>query len=242
VFSLQNVEAKKATDQLLTTVIGLVASKSKGAVEQYNDMLQENKLASLEFDAYKTTTQSDIARKNTEILALQESLSQANAVNAKADKVLQQVKESSASSRKELIQEYENKMQEFRAENASSASMKRQLEKAKTSVMDLEKRYNTSEDKNIELNGSLECLKSDLIALEKINHNLTETIKKMTNQASKNDFADTFEEVMREEMMAMKGAFEAKLKIARQQTEAMSRKRQSEISRIESSRSTGGLR
>ncbi len=30
-----------------------------------------------------------------------------------------------------------------------------------------------------------------------------DTIKKMTNQASKNDFADTFEEVMREEMMAM---------------------------------------
>lgn len=223
-------------------MINLISSKSKAAVEQYNDILQENKLTTVEFDAYKTTTSTDLSRKNAEILELQESLSKAYAVNAKADTVLLEVKESNAKSRKELIQDYENKIQEFRADNAASGAVKRQLEKAKANVDILEKRCSAAEDKNIELNGSLECLKSDLAALEKMNQTLMETIKKMTNQASKNDFADTFEEVMREEMMAMKMAFEEKLKIARQQTEAMSKKRQSEINRIEGSRSTGGLR
>jgi chromosome segregation ATPase len=223
-------------------VVSLVASKSKVAVDQYNEMLQESKLASIELDAYKTTSRADLARKNAEILALQESLSKAYVANEKADSILQEAKDSSSSSRKELIQEYENKMQEFRADHAASASMKRQLEKAKTGLESLEHRCAVAEDKNMDMNGSLECLKSDLTALEKINQNLMDTIKKMTNQASKNDFADTFEEVMREEMMAMKMAFETKLKIAREQTEAMSKKRQSEISRIEGSRSTSGLR
>jgi chromosome segregation ATPase len=238
----QNPEAKKATDQLFSSVVSLVAEKSKAAVEQFNDILQEKKLASVEFEAFKSTTQSDLARKNAEILALQESLSKAYDANGKADSILKEVRDNYANSRKDLIQDYESKIQEYRAENASSASMKRQLEKAKTSVEELEKRCVTAENKNIELDGSMECLKSDLAALEKMNQSLMDTIKKMTNEASKNDFADTFEEVMREEMMAMKGAFEQKLKIARQQTEAMSRKRQSEISRIEGSRSSSGLR
>ena len=205
-------------------------------------MLQENKLVTLELEAYKTTSQTDLTRKNAEILALQESLSKAYEANEKSNNILQEAKDTAASSRKELIQDYENKIQVFRADNAASGSMKRQLEKATTNAVNLEKRCSIAEEKNIEMNGSLECLKSDLAALEKMNQSLMDTIKKMTNQASKNDFADTFEEVMREEMMAMKMAFEVKLKIARQQTEAMSKKRQSEITRIEGSKSASGLR
>lgn len=236
-----NTEAKQATDQLFSSVVRLVADKSKAAVQQYNDMLEQHKHANAEMDALKSSSQTELAQKNAEILALQESLSKAYSENEKSAGILQEVKENYANSRKDLIEDYEGKMQQYRADNASSASMKRQLEKAKTSVEELEKKNVAAEHKNIELKGSVDCLKSDMAALEKMNQNLMDTIKKMTNDASKNDFADTFEEVMREEMMAMKGAFEEKLKIARQQTEAMSRKRQSEISRIEGSRSSTGL-
>eukprot|EP00603_Paraphysomonas_imperforata_P008461 CAMPEP_0114424154 /NCGR_PEP_ID=MMETSP0103-20121206/6539_1 /TAXON_ID=37642 ORGANISM="Paraphysomonas imperforata, Strain PA2" /NCGR_SAMPLE_ID=MMETSP0103 /ASSEMBLY_ACC=CAM_ASM_000201 /LENGTH=574 /DNA_ID=CAMNT_0001592881 /DNA_START=48 /DNA_END=1775 /DNA_ORIENTATION=+ len=237
-----NPEAKKATDQLFTSVVSLVSEKSKAAVAQYNDILEQHKHTNVELDALKSSSQTELARKNAEILALQESLSKAYSENEKADGILKEVKENYANSRKDLIQVYEGKIQQYRADNASSASMKRQLEKAKASVEELEKKNVAADHKNIELKGSLDCLKSDMVALEKMNQNLLDTIKKMTNDASKNDFADTFEEVMREEMMAMKGAFEEKLKIARQQTEAMSKKRQSEISRIEGSRSSTGLR
>lgn len=211
----------------------LVTDKSRAAVEQFHDMRQQTELLTLELEAVKSTSLSDSARKNAEILALQESLSKAYDANGKAASVLHEVKEINASSRKELIQEYEGKLLEMRSETAASSSVKRQLDKAKASMEALEARCGAAEHKNIELEGALQSSKTDLAAQENLNQTLKDVIKKMTNEANRNDFADTFEEVMREEMMAMKGAFEAKLKIAREQTEAMSRKRQSEINRIE---------
>jgi hypothetical protein len=52
-----------------------------------------------------------------------------------------------------------------------------------------------------------------------------------------NEFFDTFEEVMKEEMMTMKMAFEAKLKAAKDEADALSKKHQQEIQRIQTSSS-----
>lgn len=49
------------------------------------------------------------------------------------------------------------------------------------------------------------------------------------------DFLDSFEEVMREEMLAMKGAFETKLRLAKEAADATSRRHQQEILRIHTS-------
>jgi chromosome segregation ATPase len=59
-----------------------------------------------------------------------------------------------------------------------------------------------------------------------------------------NNFFDTFEEVMQEEMFTMKMAFEAKLKAARDESEALSKKHQQEIQRLQASSSpfTAGKR
>ena len=220
----------------------LLMETSNAAKGQSNVITQERELLQSEFDAYKSTSQTEMARKNAEILELQESLSKAYNANEEAGLELKQTQTKNAESRKELIVEYEKKIQDFRADNASSASIKRQLEKTTANLQNLEKKYTISEDKNIELKHIVDSLKSEITALEKLNHNLKETVKKMTNDANKNDFADTFEEVMREEMMSMKSAFEAKLRIAQDQVEVMSKKRLSEIRNIEGSKSTSGFR
>ena len=47
------------------------------------------------------------------------------------------------------------------------------------------------------------------------------------------DFLDTFEEVMRDEMSAMKAAFEMKLRVAKEEADATTRRHQQEIARIQ---------
>lgn len=237
-----NKEAKQATDHLLAAITNKVGDKSRTMEQQFNDAKQDNQLLKSEFDTHKSFTDKEIAQKNAEILSLQDCLGKANNAKKEADKLLEEAKERASSARQELIEDYEGKIQKFRADSARVASMKRQMEKATAKSSELEKRCSTLEEKNLSLSSTVDSLKSDLIAQEKINKNLLNTIKKMSDDSNKNDFADTFEEVMREEMMAMKQAFETKLKIARHENEILTRKHQTEISRIETSQSTTGLR
>lgn len=65
---------------------------------------------------------------------------------------------------------------------------------------------------------------------------LVETYKQQLREAPTKDgrqFGDSFQEVMQDEMMTMKMAFEAKLRAARDEVEAVSRKHQGEIQRIQ---------
>jgi hypothetical protein len=58
-------------------------------------------------------------------------------------------------------------------------------------------------------------------------------LKKLSAQDTTKDFADTFEEVMREEMMAMKTAFEAKLRVAVEERDTATRRHQTELHRLQ---------
>lgn len=95
------------------------------------------------------------------------------------------------------------------------------------------------DDRRAALEGRVqECL-AEIEALTKINDNLKTKLKDMSGTDDRRDFADTFEEVMREEMMAMKVAFEAKLRIAKAETEAASRRNQLEIMKMQSPHTLG---
>jgi len=59
-------------------------------------------------------------------------------------------------------------------------------------------------------------------------------------QKKDRDFFDTFEEVMQDEMMAMKVAFEKKLKAAKEEADAKSKLHQVEIQRMQQSLSNSG--
>lgn len=67
---------------------------------------------------------------------------------------------------------------------------------------------------------------------------LTEKLKRKIREISpldKRELLDSFEEVMRDEMMTMKGAFENKLKIARGELELLSKKHQQDIQTLKQS-------
>ncbi len=70
-------------------------------------------------------------------------------------------------------------------------------------------------------------------------HKLVESYKKQLKDLcsgrnnSEKRFLDSFEEVMQEEMMTMKSAFEAKLRAAQEDAEVLSRKHQLEMSRLQ---------
>lgn len=86
---------------------------------------------------------------------------------------------------------------------------------------------------------AIEATNSDLLAEIEQYKRLTETLKdKLRTMASKTmggtDFLDSFEEVMRDEMMTMKSAFEAKLKAARSEADELSRKHAVDLQRIQS--------
>jgi chromosome segregation ATPase len=85
---------------------------------------------------------------------------------------------------------------------------------------------------------------SELLEENKVLRNLTESLKQKIkqmgmakNDAGAVDFLESFEEVMREEMMAMKAAFEAKLRIAKEESDKLTKKHASDIQRLQSSSS-----
>ena len=77
--------------------------------------------------------------------------------------------------------------------------------------------------------------KSEVEAYKQLNDKLKDKIRSMgTGYKDNKDFLDTFEEVMREEMMTMKSAFEMKLKNAKEDAENISRRHRQEIQRLQS--------
>lgn len=78
-------------------------------------------------------------------------------------------------------------------------------------------------------------------AKEEVSHykRLTETLKQKLRElsggsADSKEFLDSFEEVMKEEMMTMKAAFETKLRLAREEADSLSKRHQQEIIRMQS--------
>jgi len=78
-----------------------------------------------------------------------------------------------------------------------------------------------------ELTEELNCCRS-------LNAQLKQKIRDISGRSSNDskEFLDTFEEVMKDEMMAMKYAFETKLKFAKDAADLLSKKHQELISRM----------
>jgi Mg2+ and Co2+ transporter CorA len=75
------------------------------------------------------------------------------------------------------------------------------------------------------------------VLTEKLKGKIKELSKSSGDGKSQQDFYDTFEEVMKDEMLTMKYAFETKLKMAREESDALAKKHQQEIARIQASNS-----
>ena len=87
-----------------------------------------------------------------------------------------------------------------------------------------------ADTENIELKLEITHLKNELTRYQ----NQLEILKTRLNEfkSKENTFMDTFEEVMKDEMMSMKSAFEAKLRLAKEKSDAMALRHHQELNRI----------
>lgn len=89
------------------------------------------------------------------------------------------------------------------------------------------------EDRRYALERSNNEIQSEMISVRTLNESLMKKLRDLSNKENKREFTDTFEEVMREEMMAMKTAFELKLKIATEERDVATRRHQTELQRLQ---------
>lgn len=113
----------------------------------------------------------------------------------------------------------------------------RTLEQWPQLVADLETKIESAAKDKMRLESQLHGANSELAETQKLAQSLRDRLRDACSGKSANadsgNWNDTFEEVMQEELHAMKVAFEAKLKAARDESEALSKRHQQEILRLQ---------
>ena len=126
-------------------------------------------------------------------------------------------------------------IEQVQSELSSMARRSLELERLPPLISDLEIKFKASEDARIKNDFKVKELTEELSSYKALCEKLKAKIRDMSGKDSKTqDFLDSFEEVMRDEMMTMKMAFEQKLKQAKEEADAHSRRHQEEITRLSS--------
>ena len=128
----------------------------------------------------------------------------------------------------EELRKAKEKIAELNLDFAAASRKIMDLEKGADLVIQLTVKVASVQETNSELEARLKDSKETIEMYKTMTESLKKKIRELGTGDSK-DFMDTFEEVMREEMMAMKVAFENKLKLAKEDAEIMSRRHQQAI-------------
>jgi predicted nucleic acid-binding Zn-ribbon protein len=132
------------------------------------------------------------------------------------------------------LKQANDKISDLKGELALSFKKIMDLEKGADLVIQLTAKIATVQENNCILETQLKQANQSIEMYQKNIENLKKRIKELGNGNGDNkDFMDTFEEVMREEMTAMKSAFETKLKIAKEEVEVMARRHQQAIKNLQ---------
>jgi paraquat-inducible protein B len=154
----------------------------------------------------------------------------------------QQSKASSSSSSEAVVAELREQLErangtktQLEADLLNAQRHMHELEKWPAIVNTVEMKLNTALQEASKANVAAQAAKEEAGHYKK----LTETLKQKLRDLGANgggdnkEFLDSFEEVMKEEMMTMKNAFETKLRIAREEADNISKKHQQEIVRMQ---------
>jgi chromosome segregation ATPase len=110
----------------------------------------------------------------------------------------------------------------------------KQLEKWPAMLAALEERLNTAVQDKTRAEAVSVSAKEEVTHYKKLTETLKQKLRDLGGATADNkEFLDTFEEVMKEEMMTMKAAFETKLRLAREEADATSKRHQQEIVRMQ---------
>ena len=111
-----------------------------------------------------------------------------------------------------------------------------EIERLQKSLADMEAIMSEREREVSRCNSHIAMLEQELQEYKSLTDKLKQKIRDIT-PLDKRELLDSFEEVMQDEMMTMKAAFENKLKIAKGELENLSKKHQNDIQRIKESAS-----
>lgn len=130
-------------------------------------------------------------------------------------------------------------VEKLRAELAASLQRSSAMSSLQTENQELLARLAALEGENRGLVRSLKCSDDEVTSYKKLTESLKQKIRELSSASGDGrDFLDSFEEVMRDEMMTMKDAFEAKLRAAREEADAATRRHNMQIQQLNSSSHT----
>eukprot|EP01039_Chlorochromonas_danica_P008612 gene8612-9491_t len=148
-----------------------------------------------------------------------------------------QVLEDEIESWKKKAKDIQDELEELQSKQQMKAVVDNSSEQM---ILTLEEQIRILNGENVRLTTTVTSQKEEIIQYKKLMENYKNKMKELSSsstQNKENNFFDSFEEVMQEEMMTMKIAFEAKLKAARDETELLAKKHQQEIGRLQQTRS-----
>lgn len=126
-----------------------------------------------------------------------------------------------------------DKIVELQTELVNAARRTLELERIPLQLEQEQARSRAFEEGNIKLQTALTNKEEECKQYRSLNDTLKNKLRDMSGKdASAREFLDSFEEVLQDEMMAMKSAFELKLKHKSDEVDAMSTRHRQEIQRL----------
>ncbi len=145
---------------------------------------------------------------------------------------------------KKKIEELQETVNHLQNELLRTSRRMLQYEKLPTRIAELELSMSEVRSNLNKSESECEALKVELDAFKKLSQSLKDRLQLgAASQAdNKGMFLDSFEEVLQEEMMTMKAAFETKLRLAKEEAELTSKRHLQEIQRMQMSAPGKALR
>lgn len=132
------------------------------------------------------------------------------------------------------IEELQNMVVVMESESAKLQKRLQQYEKLPARIADLEVKISEQDMKINQIKTEKLQIQAEMESYKQLTRTLQEKLKSLGSRNNDGrDFLDSFEEVMRDEMMTMKTAFEAKLKVAKDEAENATKKHLQEIQRMQ---------
>ena len=142
-------------------------------------------------------------------------------------------KENNGAAAEKELKRSNDKLIELQSELVNAARKSLELERLPALLEEEQEKRRNAEEEKFSLNSLVTTMEEELKQYKHLNEQLKQKMRDMTGKdSSSKEFMDSFEDVMQDELMAMKGAFEAKLRVKSEEAEAMSARHRQEIARL----------
>lgn len=179
----------------------------------------------------KSLLENQLKEYHEELTTTRESLKHEKEESRVLKEAYENLKDESTIAQKKCVVSCNEKVYQLHEELRDCRMKISSLELLNEEVSKMNERLMLAEQENISNATLIKQLREEAVTYQRLNDSLKEKIRNMNSSDGK-DFLDTFEEVMRSEFMTMKSAFEAKLRAAREESDALSKKHMTEIARM----------